>query len=253
MAGRSYIRLVLYRILPFPIYLWFLCRMFFYSYDTGLLKRNNEYKYYYYLRKFVRRGFVIIDIGANMGYFTRLFSVWTEPAGHVYAVEPVKQMRQQLKYNVRGRRNVTIYPYALGAEEKSVMLGNNSRARLGYLASGQHSVLTEDKSALDTFPAEMRRGSVLFRDLKRIDLIKCDVEGYELVILGDMLQKIIAYKPAILLESGGANRVEAFRLLTAEGYHCYRLEGGVLQPLTEADAAHDDLLYVHPQSNNPIA
>lgn len=253
MAGRSFIRLVLYRILPFQIYLWLLCRMFFISYDTGLLKRNKEYKYYYYLKRFVQRGFVIIDIGANMGYFTRLFSLWTGPAGHVYAVEPVKQMRQQLKYNVQGRRNVTIYPYALGAEEKSVVLGNNSRAKLGYIASGQHAVLSDANPAIDTFPAKMKQGSMLFRDLKRIDLIKCDVEGYELIILQDLLPKIITYKPAILLESGGNNRIQAFQMLSDTGYRCYRLEDGTLIQLPSADNANDDLFYVHPQSNNPIA
>ena len=40
------------------------------------------------LRRYVRPGTVVIDVGANIGYFTRQFATWVSNGGWVIAVEP---------------------------------------------------------------------------------------------------------------------------------------------------------------------
>jgi FkbM family methyltransferase len=240
------IRLILYKILPLSAYLQVLSKLFFFSFRNGSLRSKEEYKYYYFLNTRIKPGSIIIDIGANLGYFSRLFAEWTGPGGQVHAVEPVKEMRTQLTRNTQNLQQVTIYPFALGKEEKSILLGNDSRRMLGYMASGRHSVLKEGEDAIDTFPAEMKRGSVLFRDLTRIDLIKCDVEGHEYPILEDMRELIDVHKPDILLESSGVSRTKCFELLTSLGYRCFRLEGDELEPMSQPDERQDDLFYSHP-------
>lgn len=240
------VRLILYKTLPLSTYLQVLSKLFFFSFRNGSLRSKEEYKYYYFLNAKIKPGSIIIDIGANLGYFARLFAEWTGPEGQVHAVEPVKEMRDQLYRNTRNLNQVSIYPYALGKEEKSILLGNDSRRKLGYMASGRHSVLKEGEDAMDTFPAEMKRGSVLFKDLSRIDLIKCDVEGHEYPILEDMRTLIDIHKPDILLESSGASRIKCFELLVSLGYQCFRLENDKLALMLQPDNRQDDLFYSHP-------
>jgi FkbM family methyltransferase len=246
MTKPSRIRLLLFRLLPFPIYLRVLSSLFFISYRLGGLRNKPEYAYFYYLRHYIAPGWTVIDIGANLGYFSKLFSAWVGSTGHVHAVEPVKEMRDQLIRNTRKSNNVTIYPYALGAEEKEIILGNTSRSKLGYIASGQHFVLESNQEASDTFPAQMKRGSSLFASLPQIHFIKCDVEGYETVILRDLRPLLEKHHPSILLESGGEKRQEMFAYLSSLGYQCYELQQQVLAERIHAGNSDTDLLYIYP-------
>lgn len=245
MSSPSRVRYFLFRLLPFPAYLWLLSKIFFISYRFGFLRNKPEYAYFYFLRRHIQQGWTVIDIGANLGYFSKLFSTWVGPQGQVHAVEPVREMRHQLSLNTRGSKNVKIYPYALGAEEKDIQLGNTSRSKLGYIASGQHFVLEGEEAAIDTFPAQMRRGSELFGALPHIDFIKCDVEGYETVILKEIQPLLEKHHPGILLESGGNKRTEMFQYLTGLGYRCFELTENQLSERSSAGNAESDLLYLY--------
>ncbi len=91
----------------------------------------------------------------------------------------------------------------------------------------------------------MRRGSELFaRLLKALDFIKCDVEGYEEVVMhGEMRPLLERFRPTVLIETGGANRPEIIRLFTALGYAGYTLEHGREVPLTEDSTK--DIIFRH--------
>jgi hypothetical protein len=80
----------------------------------------------------------------------------------------------------------------------------------------------------------MRRSSELFASLEKLDFIKCDVEGYESVVMRELEPVILKHLPVVLLETGGANRrpmIESFR---EWGYAGYVLEGGRLVSVMRA-------------------
>ena len=81
------------------------------------------------------------------------------------------------------------------------------------------------------FTAEMRRGSELFGHLTRIDFIKCDVEGYEVVIMEEMRPLLERFRPTVLIETGGENRDRIVALFTDLGYDAYTLHRGQEIPL----------------------
>ena len=81
------------------------------------------------------------------------------------------------------------------------------------------------------FTAEMRRGSELFGHLTRIDFIKCDVEGYEVVIMEEMRPLLERFRPTVLIETGGENRDRIVALFTELGYDAYTLHRGQEIPL----------------------
>ncbi len=82
------------------------------------------------------------------------------------------------------------------------------------------------------FTAEMRRGSELFARLPRLDFIKCDIEGYEAVVMEEMRPLLERFRPTVLIETGGENRPRIVRLFTRLGYAGYTLDRGREIPLS---------------------
>jgi hypothetical protein len=75
-------------------------------------------------------------------------------------------------------------------------------------------------------------GDHLFRDLPRIDFIKCDVEGLEYQVFASMTQTLEAHHPILLCELFERNqRIQLFELLRPLGYRAYTLEKEKWAPL----------------------
>ncbi len=241
MSLTNSIKKTLYRSLSLDNYLTVVSRMFFIGYRLGLGKNSPAYEYPRFLKRLVRRGDTVIDIGANLGYYSRILSRLVGAQGKVYAVEPVEPIFNVLWRNVRKCGNVEIMPYALGAEEKCIFLGNNSSRYTGYMGTGRNSVMSLDEyeNAEVKFRAEMYRGSELFRGLTRLDFIKCDIEGYETVVIPEMSPVIERFMPVVLIETGGPNRREILELFRGWGYAGYVLKNGRLVSLMREEGDKD--------------
>ena len=224
--GRLFHRL-LYRLLSLESYLRVVSRLFFFTRAFGFGRKGRALEYNYHLPQLVGRGDVAIDIGANLGYYTRPLSDIVGAEGAVYAVEPVPVIFDVLKRNVAGRKNVHLLNYALGAEECAVEMANDSVAEAGYFGTGRNFVSDGALSGKAIrFTAQMRRGSKLFAELERVDFIKCDIEGYERVVMPEMRAIIERYHPTVLIETDGETRREIIEMFDKMGYRAYMLEDG---------------------------
>ena len=83
----------------------------------------------------------------------------------------------------------------------------------------------------------------LFASLDRIDLIKCDIEGYELVVMTEMRPLLERHRPTVLIETGGDNRPRIVALFGSIGYDGYVLSEGTMRPLADGDTK--DIVFVH--------
>ena len=200
---KTLIHKILYRTLPLEGYLRAVSRLFFLWQRLGIGRYAPATEYVYHLPQLVHAGDTAIDIGANLGYYARLMSRIAGRNGHVYAVEPVAPIRRVLERNLSGCGNVDILPYALGAAEGEIRMGNAPVRTGGYFGTGQNFVMEAGAEADVEFTAEMRHGSELFGHLTRIDFIKCDVEGYEVVIMEEMRPLLERFRPTVLIETGG--------------------------------------------------
>lgn len=223
---------ILYRTLPLDGYLRAVSRLFFLWQRLGLGRRAPETEYVYHLPQLVRAGDTCIDIGANLGYYARTISRLAGPAGRVYAVEPVAPIRKVLSRNLRRCGNTEILPFALGAAAGPVRMGNDSARENGYFGTGRNFVNEGGGRSDVEFTAEMRRGSELFARLPRLDFIKCDIEGYEAVVMEEMRPLLERFRPTVLIETGGENRPRIVRLFTRLGYAGYTLDRGREIPLS---------------------
>lgn len=133
----------------------------------------------------VRRGDVCLDIGANFGWFTTLFSKLTgdDKKASVHAFEPMPDVFKSLETNVRLSRlpsNVRLNNLALGDEIKTVQIH-----RFDDLPSGYSSLSDMGMENFQTFDVPMTTLDAYLdeRKVENIDFIKIDVEGAELMFL----------------------------------------------------------------------
>ena len=240
---KTLIHKILYKTLPREGYLRAVSRMFFLWQRLGIGRYAPATEYVYHLPQLVHAGDTAIDIGANLGYYARLMSRIAGRNGHVYAVEPVAPIRRVLERNLSGCGNVDILPYALGAAEGEIRMGNATVRTGGYFGTGQNFVNDGGTSAAAEFPARMRRGSELFADLGRLDFIKCDIEGYEVVVMNELRPLLERFRPTVLIETGGENRPQIVALFTALGYAGFTLDRGREIPL--APDTTKDIIFRH--------
>lgn len=223
-------------------YLKLLSKGFFLAYDTGRLKQHPWYQCHYFVPRLLQQGMTVLDIGANLGYYSRIFAKAVGPAGKVLSVEPVPLYRTILSRNLARYKQCEIVPYALGTEDKPITLGVPDT---GIFRHGLTQVVNQDTAYSHTFQAEMRRASMLFGDLDRIDYIKCDVEGYESVIIPEMEPLFRKYRPILQLETDGQQRKTMISFMSSLGYKVHTLQNMELVPVTaENENAPGDLFFL---------
>jgi len=241
-----FIKQALYKILGVKNYLIVVSRLFFISYSLGLLKKDKTFDCHYFIRKLIRKGDHVIDIGANLGYYSRLFAQLVGTNGKVFSVEPVTLFRKILKINTSGFKNTTIIPYALGTEDnKSIEMGIPKSNK--YLRHGLTRVLdTDEKEVFEfTFTEKMFTPVTIFGKFERCDYIKCDVEGYEIHIIPQLGFLLKPFQPIIQIEIEPVNRKSISDFLTTLSYSAYYLKGELLFPVGDhLEAIEGDLFFV---------
>ncbi len=186
------------------------------------------------LRRLLRPDDVTIDVGANIGWYTTLFARHC-PDGHCHAFEPDARVFAQL------RANCALNGHGPGLTLNNAGLSDAAGTATIYRFAGVphgHSSLSPAVGANgDGTPCQVTTLDQYQQDhaLQRIDLIKVDVEGAELMVLHGSQRVLSSPKPPMwLLEVNfdtsrafGYRPRDLFAFLTARGdYHLFRVVGG---------------------------
>lgn len=237
----------LYRLLGLKNYLRLLYRALAFAMDTGLLKKNEAYLLHQFTQKIISKGDVVVDVGANLGYYTRLFLKAVGENGVVYAVEPVKPFYENISHFLGKHQNLVLYNYALGTEDKDIQLSVPDQ--YGYLRTGLPSVHDENTSVntekLLLFPAEMKRGSELFSTIEHVDYLKMDIEGYERFVIPELKSFIERTLPCIQVELNDISRPIIEATLFDLGYEAYYYTKDTLTK-SPIQNYNQDQFYIHP-------
>jgi len=218
-------------------YLRLLARSFQKLYKTGRL--GIDYQDIYFLKNLVRQGDYCIDIGAHLGYFTLELSRLAGNNGHVYAIEPMSKFFNTLSELVKTNKlnNITLHQYAMGADTDYVEMGIpkvNNIKKFAYARVIRSSTFLE---YVESEKVKNVYGDELFRNLSRVDFIKCDVEGLELPVFQSFLEVIRKHRPIILCELGDpVERKRLLDLLGEFGYALYYLDNKKLKQLDPESA-----------------
>jgi FkbM family methyltransferase len=139
----------------------------------------------------IRPGMTIVDVGANIGYYTLLFSKLTGDRGRVYAFEPEPQNFALLQQNLSRNQRMNV-----------VALNRAASDRAGefflYLSTENHG----DHQAYPTGD-DRRKVPITMTRLDDcvtgpVDLVKMDVQGFEAHVLAGM-ESIIARSPGLTI------------------------------------------------------
>lgn len=135
---------------------------------------------------------VVVDAGAHIGAFA-LAAAHAAPRGRVLAVEPGPRHAALLRENVarNGAANVDVIQAALGDAVGTVGFASNEHYSSGSTVAPDGDVRVQ-ATTLDRLVAE--------RGVRRLDLVKADVEGSEPGLLRGGHDTLRRLRPALVLE-----------------------------------------------------
>ena len=128
-----FLKTILYKFAGERNYLTIISYLFFVLYRSGLLKFSGKFDTHYLAPALVRKGWVVIDIGANLGYYSVILAEATGKTGKLFAVEPIDDYRMVLTHNIKKLPWVEVIPYALGDKNGTVrmMIPGRDKTRHG--------------------------------------------------------------------------------------------------------------------------
>lgn len=177
----------------------------------------------------VKPGDVVLDIGANVGFYTLLSSELVGSGGKVVAFEPVprnlKFLHEHIKVNALG--NVEVIEAAVGEAPGEITFDDTSGSATGKISTSGR--LKVPLVSVDDLLAKGR--------IRRPTVLKIDVEGAEAMVLrgarGALGPGPSGGRPTIFLAThGAAVHAECLKLLRELGYTLASTNG---KPVEETD------------------
>lgn len=176
----------------------------------------------------------VVDVGANHGDFSQAAGVLF-PAAQVLLVEPLPTLHAELQRRGAERsRRWRLATCALSRERGTATLHvDRARDDIGSLAvfSGEYLQANPDSQTSRTFACEVRTldDLCLEHGIRKIDLLKIDVEGFEFEVLaggGKMLPatEALIVEVSLVRRAGDADALERMlRLLRSAGFQLVEL------------------------------
>ena len=175
------------------------------------------------ISKILNKGMTCIDMSANIGYFATLESNLVRDTGLVLAIEPSPVNFGYLKKNskLHSLSNIQVFNFAFSDKNDSsnfLLDEKSNQSRLidkNVIPTSNEKIIKVETKTLDSFVSE--------QVLTRLDFLRMDIEGYELVVYSGMSEIIKKFKPMILVEFhkyslGKNNSIVFLNKLKSEGY-----------------------------------
>lgn len=175
------------------------------------------------LKRVIKPGMTVVDVGAHIGYYTLLSARLVGDTGEVYAFEPDPSYYGLLKKNIEVNKLVSIvwpFNFAVGNNDGKIpfFLGISTGSSLFRVPDITGQKVLADMVSLDNFFAR--------RNWPVVDFVKIDAEGADKIALEGM-RGLIERNPALKLvieahplnlKSAGTSLEELFSLLSELGF-----------------------------------
>ena len=187
------------------------------------------------LKAGIEPGDVVLDVGANIGFFSTLFSRWVGEGGRVFSVEPEPENLALLRRNLVDNdcSNVTVWGCAVGAARGvahfSVDEATGSTGHLGDSPTAGESAVGTGKLQIIEIGVETL-DSLVAAHAAKPNVIKMDIEGGEARALEGASRIIAECRPVVVSEVTGDGGPKVLAWLAWNGYRMWDLESG--RPVT---------------------
>lgn len=215
------------------------------------------------LEAVLKPGATFLDIGANIGYFSLLASRMVQDSGRVISIEPSHRALRKFTENMHRNRcgNVTLLSVGAGDSFQNLRLTLANEGNIGG------SSIMADPGRQPTESIAVIPLAALLGPLQvRPDLIKMDIEGFELFALKGLFSEVDWQCPVVcevtaeFLQRNGQSVRELLSFMQSHGYQAHRLietSGTIyckrLQVNTDYEASPQfDAIFVHSTQQSPL-
>lgn len=181
----------------------------------------------------VNAGDVVIDLGANIGYYTTIFGKLVGPTGLVYAFEPNDENFRLLNRNIRlnDLNNVRAMKAIVGETPGVELLFEHDESNAGaHMAVG----FGGDAFKKRTIHPRIKLDDLLSVGLDRVDFIKMDTQGSEPLIFkggrdlikanSHRLKMVVEYTPSWIRDFYQILPSTFYREIEAMGFDGYYID-----------------------------
>jgi len=213
-------------------------------------------------RKMIGPRDVVLDVGANIGYYSSLASQLVGPSGQVFAVEASAMIRKRLEFNLKlnAATNVTVLPNAAwdgsGSATFHIASQNRGGSSLSEMSNREGGETVQLSRLDDLIPESV---------FPRIRLIKIDIEGAEHHALKGLVRVLESNRDCVIvceidpdnIDRLGGSAKGIFQLLKEYGYEAFQIgnsysvedytqknaESFSLTPVTEPPHGRSDVVF----------
>lgn len=208
--------------------------------NSNLIWEKEESEFF---RNNIKEGMNVLDIGANIGYFSLLFSKWVGEKGKVFSFEPDPFNFNLLSKNIHANRagNIFSFQKAISNHNGSVSLFLSEKNKGDHRIFDFH-VFEDDNNRKSVNVECAKLDSILPAD-EKIDFIKMDVQGAEYLALEGMsdtiarnpnIQLLTEFWPYAIEESGHSPK-EFIEKLRQFGFEIFVFDNNKLINLRQTD------------------
>ena len=177
-----------------------------------------------------KENYRIVDAGAQHGDYTLLCA---SMGSKVIAFEPLSRnieiLQENIRLNIKYAGLILVFPEALGSrrEVKEMFYAENSNT--DYVTAMAQTLQTDNKEMISQTDLD-------FLVIDRLDILKIDVEGFELDVLNGAINTIKQFHPKIIIETHSSKlESDVKSLLSSLGYELAHEGRSIYNPDSEFD------------------
>jgi len=209
------------------------------------------------LKKMLRPNDVFIDIGANIGYFSLLAATFS-PSVKVISFEPVKDLFKKMTKNIsiNDSKKIMAINAAVGEmnEERELYLSAPDNLGMSSFHQPENYSGRREKVEVISIDDWFKTSGIT-----KIDLIKLDIEGSELIGLKGMRTVLEEQRPVLIVEINpetlslfGLKPLDIYNYLSQLNFDGFLIsENGKLENLDNKEISQIiNVLFIHPDKKN---
>lgn len=207
-----------------------------YNLSYSKFKLKNDKTEIELLKKIIKPGDYILDIGANIGFYAKLLSQFTTNKGKVFCFEPDSQNFKYLQKNTKEIGNIILFNKAVSDKTdvikvyKSKLLNVDHRT---YPVNNYDSVEEITSVSIDELIKD--------QTIPKVNIIKIDIQGFELTAFSGMKNllssnadlKIIAEYWPHGFKRAGTSAIAFYDFFNELGYCFYLIDNNTLTKITK--------------------
>lgn len=166
--------------------------------DWGIFLGGWEPETIKFLKGNISSGSVVIEVGANIGAHTLTIAKLAGASGMVYAFEPTLYALNKLNHNIllnpHLKKNITVETQIVSDHSEQILKLpiKSGWGRFSNSSSNNTEIVDKKTISIDSYVEKM--------GIKKVDLIKIDVDGYDFKVLSGAKKTIELFRPIIFIE-----------------------------------------------------